>query len=222
MPLAAIWSARGGWTSGFAGSVAQINVGSCLPSQVLDGRSALGGSENVVVRAVANLDAGAVTTLRFDAYATTDRIATYNMAIYLTDGPDGPLLTKTAGWWPNGGSWGFTVAGNFFYAPGGYDQPVKMGVVVDGPAGEVWGTYDFGTGVQQTPHFAVAADYISALDTVRVYIDHRGALGMEVDNLVLVVPEPSTGELLALGLACAACWRLRSTRGLTASPHSRR
>ncbi len=213
---------QGGWASGAAGSAAQINAGSYLPSQVLDGCSALGaGLGNVVARAVADLDAGLVGTLSFDAYATTDAAATHNMAVFLTDEPSASL-TKAAGWFPvTSTGWTFTVGNDVFDVAGGYDMPVRMSLVIDGPAGEAWRTYDFGGGVQQTPHDAVAGSCISALDTIYIFIDHRGSNGMEIDNLVLAVPEPSTVVLFGLGgLRCTAAPEGQARASLRLAPGS--
>ncbi len=201
---------QGGWASGFAGSVAPVSNGTYLPSKVLDGRTALGaGQINVVSRAIGSLDASLVTMLSVDAYATTDRSTTHNMAIFLTDRPD-IGFTAAAGWFADhtGPGWKFTVnCCDVFDTAGGYDMPVKMSLVIDGAANEAWGTYDFGAGMLETPHYAVSDVYIASLDSLLAFIDHRGGTrGMEIDNLVLAdntrpIPEPSTLALSGLGIA---------------------
>jgi len=58
--------------------------------------------------------------------------------------------------------------------------------VVDGPNNQVYGTYDFGNGVQVTPAFSVTPAQIAELNTIDIGIDHRygaGYTGAAYDNI---------------------------------------
>jgi hypothetical protein len=64
-----------------------------------------------------------------------------------------------------------------------------MSIVVDGPAGEVYGIYDFGEGPVETPHCSISAEQIAKLDVVEIFVDYRYPtykwLGGEFDNIVV-------------------------------------
>lgn len=197
---------QGGWVSGFPGSVTPVMAGTYLSGNVLDGRTGLGGAENVVGRDIDSLDPDQITVLSFDAYATTDSPRSDNTTIYLGDDP-GTGITRSLGWVADnqsGPGWIFAVD-NFvdFAVAGGYDTPVTMRVVVDGIANETYGTYDFGSGPLETPRFAVTDADIALFDSLYIYFDHRAVLGMEIDNIsVAPVPVPAAALLLGSGLAC--------------------
>jgi hypothetical protein len=107
-----------------------------------------------------------------------------------------------------------------FCVLGGFNQPVELGVVLDRDAGEVYGRYDFGSGVVETPHFPMSAAQIDLYDMIVVTNDWRGiATGVEIDNILVVaepdmVPEPRTIAIwLVLAFVSAHLWRTRANAG---------
>lgn len=199
---------QGGWVSGFPGSVTPVMTGTYLSSRVLDGRTALGGEENVVGRDIGNLDPDRITVLSFDAYATTDVLFTDNPGVFLGDDP-GTGIVRSTGWSADnesGPGWVFSIDGFRFSVSGGYDTPVIMRVVVDGIANEIFGTYDFGAGQLETPHLAVTDDDIVVFDSLYIYFDNRGVNGMEIDN-IRVAPVPIPAAVLLLGSALTGLLR---------------
>lgn len=208
---------QGGWAEGnVGGSVLTVNPGTFLPTRVLDGRATTGvGQANVATHSLPLAsDPNVITTLRFDAYATTATPITHNMAVGIIDAPV-PALTQLAIWYPEPfqrpQGWTFTFGGDLFHVIGGFDQPVTMAIVIDGIANEIYGLYDFGSGMTQTPHFGITDAQITAFRDLWLFVDHRDLgfyTGMEVDNIQVFdntglptpIPEPASLLLLGAGL----------------------
>ena len=211
---------QGGWVPDYVNSTLNVGNGSFLPSKVLNGLDPANGDENISARPLGfAFDPNRITTFSFDAYATSD--GTHNAQIGLGNSSILHFALSGPAWTPYGvprfglpgPHWHFDagaitgVPSNFVDLLGGYDTPVRMSIVVDGVAKEVYGVYDFGSGAQQTPHYAVTDVQIATLNEVGVYFDFRGGRGPELDNLrvfdnVPSVPEPSIAVLMssALGL----------------------
>ena len=204
-------SALGG-QGGWVGTGASILVGhsSGLNSLVMDGQQATGTSFGYVTHSLLQpLSAADTITLSFDAYAPSPSTVTHNSGFYLGD------FSTGVGWFINGGVPGWTfdargITGNagsdtvgFQSISGGYALQVPLKVVIDGPAHQVYGIYDFGSGPQQTTHYSVTAQEIQGIDSVLGFADFRnGRLGIQVDNImVTAVPEPGTVLAGALALA---------------------
>lgn len=210
---------QGGWfdSSGFIGSEARVMTGTYLPGKVLDGRNSFADNPaigNFVTRDIGSLDPDLITVLRFDAYATMDSPATNGAIVALAEATGVGFVS--AGWQSIGGvvggRWDFIAsnASNSFSAAGGYDMPVRMGVVVDGVTNEIYGTYDFGGGPLETPRVAVSDADILVLDRLLLYIGDGSGFGppgfvqggVEIDNIsVAPVPIPAAAPLLGVGIA---------------------
>jgi formylglycine-generating enzyme required for sulfatase activity len=163
-----------------------------------------------------------ILTMNFSALAYSTTTAghwrSHDSGIGLTDADH--HLPKTsgflAGWNPDTNEgpavWNFDARGLLQAAgrpeaqgviaiPGGFDKPVQLGVVIDRQRGEVFGTYDFGNGPQQTPHLAIPAVQLAGIDRVEVTADHRwpdggtSFRGVLVSNLSVTTPaRPGSGN----------------------------
>ena len=59
------------------------------------------------------------------------------------------------------------------------------------------GTFDFGAGARDTPHFSVLPATLAAIDRVNLGFDFRGTRGIQLDNIsVATVPLPPAWVLL--------------------------
>jgi hypothetical protein len=215
---------QGGWVADPAvpSSVGTVNPGTFLPTKVLDGRAPTGPGQQNIVNHELSIDPNAITTLTFDAYASTIPTASRNADVFFRQAGSG---TNQALWHTEtaahlgGPKWSLIVDAGFhvtFDVPGGYDTPVRMGIVLDGIADEIYGLYDFGGGFLETPHYAVDPARLAMFDTVQILADHRsGVNGMEVDNILVVdnnaVPEPASWLLLTIG-ACGSAWVVRRAK----------
>jgi hypothetical protein len=212
---------QNGWVEALGGgSLLTVANGTLLPTQVLDG-FAIGGGENMAKHAVP-INPSAITTLRFQAYATTAG-PTHNSEVGFTSSGFG-FGQPFAAWESSllsGHPWEFDAAGNrFFVQQGGYDRPVSLEVVIDGVSDALYGRYNFGGGFIETPHVSVSPAQLATLNGVGLFVDHRGYPGMEIDNLRIFdsrrVPEPAS--LLLLGSGVAGLVWLRRRQELAAFP----
>ena len=170
------------------------------------------------------LDPNRITTLAVDAYASSgarvhDTVIGFGNASIQTFTASGVFWTANL---ISSGRWDFNAvpltghAGDSFIVVGGYGTPVKMSIVVDGVANEVYGIYDFGGGPLQTPHYAITDVQIATLNEVGVVFDFRsGTRGAELDNLRVfdnistAVPEPGTAVLVSASLGLLGFARRR-------------
>lgn len=207
-------SGQGGWV----GDMMSVNNGSYLTgSKVLDGRDDIGTNTFSTSRKGLGdpLSSSSVSTLTFDAYATSSVPITHATGVGLDNTAGGSSVI----WWAvkdtNGlMSWSFEISGlldtsAYVRYAGGYDEVVSMSIVVDGIANEVYGIYDYGSGgTGETPHYSVTDAQIEELNAVSINVDYRPPTtstqfgdtyaGGEFDNIV-VIPEPGTVLLLGLG-----------------------
>ncbi len=208
-------SGQGGWV----GDIMYVNNGTYMTgSKVLDGRDDIPTKTISISRNGfgSSLDSSAISTMTFDAYATTTAPLTHNSGVGLDNIAGGTLVA----WWPvkaQSGvfSWSFAPtglvgSGNYHLVAGGYNEVVSMSIVVDGVANEVYGKYDFGSGgTGETPHYSVTDAKIEELNSAVIYADYRSPQnattphgdtfsGGEFDNMV-VVPEPASIIVLTLG-----------------------
>jgi hypothetical protein len=160
-----------------------------------------------------------VTILSFNAYAGT--LESHNSGVSITgDWGTGSRFGWVDDWVPH--AWIFVAQtsgiGQFWAIPGGaaenYLHAVRLEVVVDGVANEVYGRYDVGHGLFETPHFGVADSDISDASKVSISQDFRGTFGAEFDNIlvatqVAAIPEPSTYALVLSALVALSIGRIR-------------
>ena len=208
-------SGQGGWV----GDMMYVNNGSYMTgSNVLDGRDDIGVNMFSVSRNSfgASLDNAAVSTMTFDAYATSSVPITHASGVGLDNAAGGSLAAWFTGRDNATGllGWSFEVSGlldttAYVRYGGGYDEIVTMGIVVDGIANEIYGTYSYASGgYGETTHYAVTDAQIDELNAAVIYVDYRPPTtstylgetyaGGEFDNL-MVIPEPATLALIALG-----------------------
>lgn len=198
--------------NGWAGDTMYIGDSTHLGSRALDAfQSAPLGplSVNTASKNLARaLDPSEVTTLLFNAYAAS---GSQNSGIYLGAASQAMGLGWMIG---NNLEWAFdarvTGAGNYLsLSPGGMDANVSLGVVVDGPNGQVYGIYDFGSGQQTTAAFAITpsqiTDYLGFVTAMTDYRDFGGPLprnASQFDDLTVTtaVPEPATVVLTGIFL----------------------
>jgi len=207
-------SGQGGW----AGDTMYVGSGTYMSGSVLDGRDDIGSnifssSRNDLGE---TLDASGITTLKFDAYATSNTPITHATGVGLDNAAGGSSVVWFTGRDNATGllGWSFELSGlldtsTYVRYAGGYDDVVTMGIVVDGIANEIYGIYDFGSGgTGETPHYSVTDAQINELNAAVIYVDYRPPTtstylgetyaGGEFDNIT-VIPEPATALLLGLG-----------------------
>lgn len=220
---------QGGWTvdnSYISGNdIVRLSNSALLNngSVVIDGRA--DGIENIsfALHALPSaLSTTAITTFTFDAYATTTSPATQNTGAGFGKTAL-PVKDNTFAYWGADSAtprWYFDARlvsnqSSVYSVTSSYNQVVHFGVVVDGPAGKIYGIYDLGLGYQQTPLYDIAAGTIASLDAVTFHIAYGSSgAGGEFDNFsVQAVPEPSTyalwGGIVALLGAGFKQWRYR-------------
>jgi hypothetical protein len=213
---------QGGWTGGYYNGSGLttppdptlIASGGPFSSQFLNGNLAITGQQTFLNHALSHaLDSNEVTTHTFDAYA-------WNVA---NDESHNSILGLgqygATGWEceREGPEWIFDAHGitgknsDLIYVPGGYNTLVHFSIVVDGLNDTVYGTYDYGNGVQTTPAFSVTPAQIAAIDQISISMDYRsgpGLTGAAYDNIDVsaatsAVPEPNAlvmlGGMLASG-----------------------
>lgn len=155
-----------------------------------------------------------ITTLSFNAYGTTDSFESWNSALGVSRQTDTLTYGPVASWAAQQGGWDLdlrAITGNpgnssyYFADLVPHNIPVVFEIVIDGPAGEVYGRYNpNGAGFTETAHYAISPTMITSIDAVTLQIDYQtnGGRGVaEFDNIsVQAVPEPSTYAML-FGLA---------------------
>jgi hypothetical protein len=152
-----------------------------------------------------------ITTLSFNAYGTTDSFESWNSAFGVSRQADSLSFGPVASWAAQQGGWDLDLrtitgnSGNYFNELVPFNIPVVFEIVIDAPAGEVYGRYNpNGAGFTETAHYAISPTMITSIDAVTLQIDYQtnGSRGVaEFDNIsVQAVPEPSTYAML-FGLA---------------------
>jgi hypothetical protein len=181
---------QNGWLATY-GSTAIIRSGTYLPTKVLDGRAFAGIRDQTEVYHLLSrpLDASQVTVLACDGYATSDPVRSHNNEIRLRSADFSVFFAWTYN--ANSQSWGLSSLDNPTYVPlnAGPDKAVHLSIVVDGPAGQVYGKFDDGSGVQETPRISITSAQITQIDRTSIYLDWRAPeaqLGVEVDNLTVI------------------------------------
>ncbi|MBT7307913.1 MAG: hypothetical protein HN842_06825 [Gammaproteobacteria bacterium] len=195
--------------NGWEGDAAYVNRGTYLASNVLDGRFDIGQDIFSIIynNLSRSLSSSQVTTFSFDAYATTTAPISHNAVIGFGIGGDGAKLF----WNPaengrNSGMWSFDARGvtgnptDYQRISGGFDQAVSLKIVIDGPAGELYGLYDIGSGEQKTVVYSVSSESIERLNAVYLNPDFRSPTaastslgsrysGIEVDNIEVSISD---------------------------------
>lgn len=194
---------QNGWAGSGPGGFSSmiINPAPYLGTQALDGRDAAGSGWIMYAgHAVDPLSADEVTTLQIDAYATTAP-ATINSGIGIGNepAPDGNNFFNSfaMAWSVNAatGSWYFdtrALGGGIEGVAAGIDEAVTLQIVIDGPAGEVYGVLDGAvSGRHETARTAISPAVIAGLDAVALHIDKSTVrTGAEFDNLILSSEPP--------------------------------
>jgi len=177
------------------------------------------------------LSAGEIYTLSFSAYAQTTTPVSHSSGLGI--GNTAATLTGSfangAMWVPveyafNSFGWRFDArqltggSGDYVTLSGGYDAIENLEVVIDTLAMEVYGRYDFGSGLLDTVHYSITAAQLAGIDAVAGYADYRGQnygastpygktfSNAEYDNIQFAssaaanVPAPSVLTLLLAGL----------------------
>ncbi len=206
---------QGGWTGENTGAneFIVVGTGTFLSSIVAPrrGETAIFNISYARHTLSSALSTTQVTTLSFDAYGTTASLATEASALGIGRQTDTLTSGPVAAWAAGVGDWDLDLrtitgnAGNYFADLVPYNIPVVFEIVIDGPAGEVYGRYNpNGAGFTETAHYLISPAMIASLDTVHMKIDYQTNLSRgvaEFDNIsVQAVPEPSTYALL-FGLA---------------------
>lgn len=208
--------------SDWTGDAVYVTDGTYLSSQVLNGRYNDNNNYNVLSYDLGgNLDSDYITTLTFDGYATTDSMPTHNHLLGLREFASSGNYV----WWGSsynstsyaGRSWYFqyNLGGSTLGAEwigGGYDEDVNLGIVLDGEANKLYGTYSWGGG-GSTIAIDVTDAQIESLRFLYAGIDERNWTNThsgvkyksgEIDNIWVTnnnpVPEPTTILLFGIGL----------------------
>jgi len=218
---------QGGWTGD---AVNLSSSGTHLGTRVSNGLQFVGPStQHATLHALALPTTGRVV-VDFDAFAiTTTSPRSHNSGLLVTApvAPGGSQLF--AGWFNNsfatdGPKWTFeeTLSGNALFAFGGHDEPVSLAIVLDYDNNEIFGRYDFGSGVMETTKVSVSAADLQALNSLTIANDFRGTLGVELDNITVnsvasAVPEPSSLVLLGIGTLCLIGYRRKRRQTIIVS-----
>lgn len=205
---------QNGWTDEYGGVFTiQIDPGSGLSTQVVNGRHPYYGIHWASKSLAGSISSTDRVVLTFDGYGTSSFPPSTNSGVGLLAGPG--LSNPTGGvWWDinsDAGGWSLDARGisgdtsNRFTIPGHYDAAGHFSIVLAGAVNEVYGIADFGSGPIETPHFVVTGSAIAALNKVVLFQDYQinvNRLGAEFDNLsITAVPEPAEVSLLLAGLA---------------------
>jgi len=153
---------------------------------------------HVVGHRLPAFDASAVTTISIDAYALSDSTNT-GWGIGENPVPGEEFATEEGffsdfrAFWSYGpGGWYFDlrgIAGNidihYFLFPTYEDKQVSLKIIIDGPAGLIYGEYNDGTMPFVSPSRAITAEQITALAAIAIYTDRSlpSRNGLEFDNV---------------------------------------
>ncbi len=146
------------------------------------------------------LSSSVVSTFSVDAYALSDSI---NTGIGIGENPSpGPEIASAGGffadyranWAYAAGGWFLDLRGiagssdtNIFRLNTGTGKRVTLEIVVDGPAGVIYGRLYDGAAVLTTDSRPITAEQIAAIDAVAIFSDRSlsGRAGVEFDNIRL-------------------------------------
>ena len=200
---------QGGWAalpSSTGGGVLLSNTGS-LPTTVLDGLAPTSSGLEFIVHPFGTTISSAVTTvLKFNALGINAAGVSHDSWAGLSGTTSADSLDQSVVWTIDAstGGWSFDIRQRqstgivqSFATHAGYNLPAALAIFFDPIANEVWGTFDFGAGAQDTSHFSVLPTTLAAIDRVNLGFDFRGTRGIQLDNIsVTTVPLPAAWVLL--------------------------
>jgi hypothetical protein len=193
---------QGGWIGSSGGM--RISTSNSLPTQVVNGLARLTSSQEFAFHSIGNLSSTEQTSMRFNAAATTNTANSWaglsSNAISI-----GTFVVWTFD--SSYGGWGLEIRSpgqtfQSFATRGGAGLAAVLAIHADPIGGRVWGEYDLGSGLLQTPVFSIPSSALLAMNGIHIGQDFRAPAGIQVDNIVIAtsVPESSSLILLALGL----------------------
>jgi hypothetical protein len=202
-------SGQGGWS----GDALTVGPSTGLGSSSALGTTGSGGTLNFTVHSLAALSLTQKTTLSYEAFAV-DR--SHDSGIMFTEGLGGAQFR--GGWFldVNSGGWTFDargLSGNvqpFQQHVGAViNKPIKLDLIIDPIALDVFGRGNFGSGFIETTHYSIDPTFLAKIDGITIFEDYRGTLGVDIDNISVSIPDPNGGGvpeptsllLLSLGLA---------------------
>ena len=87
---------------------------------------------------------------------------------------------------------------------------IKLDLIIDPIALDVFGRGDFGSGFVETNHYSIDPTFLAKIDGVTIFEDYRGTFGVDIDNISISIPDPTGGgdvpepaSLLLIGLGLA-------------------
>ncbi len=230
-----------GWTGDTVNVNDSANFGG---SRVADGRDITGTADGfaLIERGLGgNLAGGGTHEMTMDVYAQTGTLPSHNNGFGLSASGGANAFAGGVFWSviydkdnvPGKTGYFFDarqISGNasaFLFLDGPFNAVETLRIVLDGAAGEVFGVYDFGSGTQETAHYAVSGAQIGAIDQVFGFFDFRSAhpggtfastaLGTQFgaaqwDNFVVTgsfdaIPEPGMLAIFTVGLFGVAATR---------------
>ncbi|MEM9281835.1 MAG: hypothetical protein AAGA96_08415 [Verrucomicrobiota bacterium] len=185
-PVPGTISQANGW---YGGDVIVDDV-TPLGSNAIDGFQlpAAGAKLYITLNRFANdspLTMGSIYTL---SYRVNNSQNSRNSGVYFEGGTYGYggwiMSYNNANEWEFDSRWITTdgeVLSNVFQAQ---DQPIEFTVVIDAVFGEVYGTYDTGSGIQYTPVYTLDPSKLSDILGVKIFNDFRnGGTGIQIDDI---------------------------------------
>lgn len=167
-----------------------IATGTGLPSQVAEGHIMAGSNQSQVSRALSGpLNSSDISTLVVDAYAFESGPQTHNSEVRLESSAGTFFIRWQAAAFAGPQRWRFIVKGQPIEdVVGFFGEVVRLEIVIDGIAGEVYGRLGHSGGTVETSHSTITASEIISLDRVELFADYRDAvsyLGGEYDNITV-------------------------------------